>query len=687
MSFRAIVDSTFRPQPSVVEFAESSDFWNKLLVPHQRVFLKLIFLEEMEGWEEDILTSWIKGGRHGEVLISPAIRERRDICRDRGYDHFSEIDLVGGRRSSKGYMTGIAGGHKLNMVHRIENIGEFYQLDPDKVIDFACIAASFEQAKTRQFDDLRAVLLSCKALDDYRGKDLETILSVKTPQDEEILDQMRKDGKKVARDFAKLRVQPVAANADTLRGMACIFLVFDEMAFFIPGESRQSAQACYSAAEPSLAQFGYHALVFCNSSPWTTVGQFFDQAELALRPEHGPKDKPWNPARLAFQFPSWAIFDEWWKDPAKRFRRPLMASPDWPDQLDPDIPQSALDDFAKLQREDEKLKEQANPDTYKVERRAQWATVLDAYLDPVNIDKAFSGILPDGQRHFMTNSNNYMYEYKAHCDPSSTTAGFGFALAHVEEFPDPTGMFPDGVARHVVFDRVLRWNPKDFPGGTINYLQVRKEIAHFIKVFYPTEVTFDQYNSVGLIQELRADVHMMNIDQCRVGKIDATQKLNWNRWEAFKTALNLGLVHVPNDCIDWSDTEKTKLHFDHSEYAKQELRHLQEISTGQTKRVEKQDMGPIQTKDVADCICEVTYKFLSSYLGNLGVKNLAEAHVQTGAEGGYQIGGRQPGGPMAGMGANQSPKEYNPDDYWKRGGQGHGTTATRGISGRRRRGY
>jgi hypothetical protein len=48
---------------SVVEFAESDEYCGKDLFPRQRVLLKVMFLEELEGWEEDILDEWIAGGR------------------------------------------------------------------------------------------------------------------------------------------------------------------------------------------------------------------------------------------------------------------------------------------------------------------------------------------------------------------------------------------------------------------------------------------------------------------------------------------------------------------------------------------------------------------------------------------------------------------------------------------------
>ncbi|MEM3097554.1 MAG: hypothetical protein QXU32_02395 [Nitrososphaerales archaeon] len=618
---------------SVVEFAE--DMSNKRLYPLQRVLLKLIFLEEMEGWEEDLLSFMIKGGRNAEIIMSPDIRERRDYCREEGREHFSEIVLVGGRRSSKGFLTGIIGAYKLYKVFQLADPGVYFNMDPDKVIDFLCIAASFDQAKTLQFADLRSVIVNNSVLSPNIGKDLEEILTIKHDSDSEKIARMRKLGIKVARDFAQLRVRPMAANEETIRGTASIFIIFDEFAHMMPGESRQAASRVYAAAEPSIAQFGKHALVMCNSSPYTKIGQFYEQFELAMR----PKSLGWYPSRFAIQFPSWAFYDKWWVDPERRFRNAIMVSPDWGDVIELNEPASALDSDSKVKRSEEQLKEQANPDTYRVERRAQWAEVLDAYLDPVKVDECFSGILPDGSRCTASYDGTYRYSYIAHVDPSSTTAGFGFAIGHVEEFADPTGIFPDGIARHVVFDRVHRWNPEDFPGRTINYIKVREELTHIMQLYYPKEITFDQYNSVGLIQELREAAQRLNIWDIRIGEIKSTALENWNRWEAFKTALYLGLVHIPPDCID------PRTGFNYSEYAALELKFLREVKTGQTKRVEKQDIGPIQTKDIADCICVVVNKFLGSYIGDFMSKNF-EIGIKMGAEGGYQIGGRFPGGPM-----------------------------------------
>lgn len=659
----------------ITEFAESSDYCGKPLYPLQTVFMKLVFLEEMTGQEEDLLTWMINGGRNGEITLSRDIRERRDWCRDQGYEHFGQIELVGGRRSSKGYITALAGTYKLWKVQSIPDPGAFYGMDIDKQIEFTCIAAAFEQAKTRQFADFYSVITRCKALEPYLSKRQEEMITIRCQTDIDNIASMQANGIKIARDFAKLRVLPLAANADTLRGSASIFTVFDEMAFMMPGESRSSAQQVYTAAEPSLAQFGYHALVFANSSPYTKIGMFYNLVEQALRPlDRRTYEKEVFPMRFAFKFPSWALYDKWWLTENENIHNAIMVSPNWKDQLEVDEPKSKLDKISLGKRQSEQLKEKANPDTYKVEYRANWAEVLDAYLSPEKVDRAYNGILPDGRPNAMSNSGTYLFDYAAHCDPSSTTAGFGFALGHVEEFPDLTGMWPDGLARHVVFDRVMRWSPTDFAEGVINYIKVKDDLAHIVELYSPKIITFDQYNSAGLMQELRDAMRKRGEYDTRIAEVTATQAVNWNRWEAFKTALYLDLVHIPPDCI-FGD-------FDHSEYSSQELKFLQEIQTGQTKRVDKQTMGPIQTKDIADCIAEVTYKFLSSYLGDLVNKNFGLAKLKGGSEGGYQIGGRTPGGPDPTAG--QSKSRFG-EFYGSRSSGNNNPSSARGIRDRGRR--
>src|SRR5439155_10076373 len=128
------------------------------------VLLKLIFLEELTGAEEDILNHWIAGGRNGtEIIISPNIRERVEFLRQENSPHFSEVILVGGRRSSKGFLTGISMAKTMYDCLQLQDPGSYYGIDPEKEIYFSCVAGSEEQAKEFQYADLSSTIETCKA--------------------------------------------------------------------------------------------------------------------------------------------------------------------------------------------------------------------------------------------------------------------------------------------------------------------------------------------------------------------------------------------------------------------------------------------------------------------------------------------------------------------------------------------
>src|SRR4051812_10907922 len=136
----------------IEEFCESPEYCGKRLYPRQKLLLKLMFLEELNGQEEDILDYWLRGGRNGkEIVLSPMIRERVQNLRDMGYKHFREIVLVGGRRSSKGFVTGMALSKLLFDTLQLQDPGLHYGIDPDKEIYFTCLASSQDQAKKYQY--------------------------------------------------------------------------------------------------------------------------------------------------------------------------------------------------------------------------------------------------------------------------------------------------------------------------------------------------------------------------------------------------------------------------------------------------------------------------------------------------------------------------------------------------------
>lgn len=622
----------------IIEFAQSSRFCNRVLYPRQRLLLKLFFLQELTENEERILDHWIAGGRNGEeISISPFIRERIQWLRENGYEHFREITLVGGRRCSKGFITGLSVAKKIYDTVQLQDPAKYYGIDAGREIIFACIAAAQDQAKDQQYADVSAMVNSCGFLQPYINKMQELEFSVYTETDLRNLTKWRGQGRRVMKDTAKIRGKALPANARTIRGSATMVYVFDEFAHFMQGDSDQSDSEVYAAAVPSVAQFNRAAMIFNNSSPYSKVGTFYDRYEAGMATEDaGPAD----PTVLSVRFPSWALFEGWWEDPTYIGpKKCITVSPDWDiDRTHPDGTFFYTDNdraaIGTARRE-----EIDNPNKFKVERRGNFAEVIDAYLNPDMVDRMFRG-RPVGQefneeedtftttyKTLRTNydDSHYYHDYYAHLDPSSTTAGFGFALGHVEDFT-----FNGRSEKHVIFDIIKRWNPKDFRDNTIEWDPILEEVLYLANIFRPRQITMDQHQSAHPIQFLTKTLRERGMGEVRVFEKTANSQGNWNRAEVFKTAINHNLVHAPYDTAD-------------CQYASLELKFLQEIKSARIPRVEKQEVGDIQTKDIADCMMEVVEACIGNLIATGTREELGEMGIRGGAPGGYAIGGGQQG--------------------------------------------
>lgn len=642
----------------IVEFAEKHCGYK--LYPRQRVLLKLIWLEEMDDYEESVLDEWIEGKRG--VRISPKIRERRQALRERGYDHFSEIGLILGRRASKGFITGISAAYKLYLVQQLGDPGDIYGIAPTKEIYFTCVAVALHQSRDLQFADFVNSVTSCDLLQQHVYAVNEESFKVRTESDEKYAAMLEERGVKNSRDFSKLRAKPMAANASSIRGATSIFCVFDEMAHMQEGESKATAEQCYEAAKPALRQFGKAGMMFLNSSPWSKVGKFHDRMEDAMSLDDD--GSPSYDDIFAFQAPSWELYRDFHLDAKKRFSHALMVDPDATDEEC----EAAADPVEMFERRRKaRLDEKANPQTFAVEYRSQWAEVQDAYFDRFAVDRAFTGSIryydPETEQDVIVSAKpqeggTYMHVFSGHVDPSSTTAGFGFALGHVESYPDRD--FPGETVDHVVFDVVKRWDPADFPGHTIRYETVIDELVDYCKLFSPKVITHDQYMGTLFGQSLRKALRQAGAHETRVRESTGQEKKNFDEWELLKTALNLNLVHIHPS-------------LEHADWVKDELKFLREVRVG---KVDKQTTGPVTTKDVADCVRSTVFELIGAKTLDLLGREFQSQGLVGGSEGGYQIGGATR--------ANQGGSIV--DNFY--GQKGGGMSVARGIArNRRRKGY
>jgi hypothetical protein len=634
-------------QVGIIEFAESDEYCGKTLYPGQRVLLKLIFGEELEGIENDFLDYWINGGRNGaEIEISPDARKRVEYLNETGLPHMREVILVGGRRSSKGFITGIAMAKVMWDTLQLQDPGRHYGIDPDKNIAFNCVAGSQDQAKEYQFADFSSTVESCRAFEPWLVNSLETELRVKTSADDRKIATVQRRGRKVVKDIARLRGKALAANAGTIRGSASMITVIDEMAHMMVGESKGTGDSVYNAAEPALAQFKGDGMMFLNSSPYTKVGKFFERWELGMKPATETPDD----AILAFRFPSWAMYEGWQKDPSPRRKQQFSigvphVSPDWDEEerdADGEYVHSRADrDAIKAER----AKEAADPETYKTERRSIWAEVTDSFLRPEMVDRGFAGkpigysgegklVLAPFQSNWGEGAHNY-YRYVAHLDPSSNTAGFGFALGHVEEFTDHNGT----ASQHVIFDIVKRWRPEQFVDRVIKWEPILDELMYLAEVFRPASISFDQYQSHEPIERLQVSLMEKGIGETWVNEIVATPESNWKRAETFKVALYQGLVHMPSIGTSGRGDENDQ------QWAAEELKFLQQLNTNSKyPKVDRQTAGPVQTKDMADCLMTVTHALIGNNMQLRRAEQLAQKPLVAGAPGGFKIGGPDAGG-------------------------------------------
>lgn len=668
------LEASFDRQPiSIVEFAESAKYCNKTLYPRQKLLLKLFFLEELNDQEEAILDRWIAGGQNGdEIEISPFIRERIAYLKENGYKHFREIVLVGGRRCSKGFITGVSMAKLVHDLIQMQDPNRYYGIDSDKEIVFSVVAAAQEQAKDMQYADFSSTVNACAAMgrNIYKMQELE--FSLMTESDIRKVDMWKRQGRRVQRDISTIRGKAMAANARTIRGSATMGIVFDEFAHFMQGENDQSDSEIYAAAIPALAQFGRDGMIFCNSSPYSKVGKFYERFEEGMEVDNG---KAVAPTTLSLRFPSWALFEGWWEDPEYSGpQKCITVSPDWDvDKKIEDENGVPTDEYFYTEDDRQAIyiarqEEATDAVKFKVERRGHFAEVIDAYLDPVAVDRMYLGrpfeVKGDDkiEVHYSRYKVNWddatnRYQYVAHIDPSSTTAGFGFAMGHIEFFE-----INGAVDEHVVFDIIKRWDPKDFQGGAIEWEPILEELLTYCMIFRPQRMTFDQHQNRWPMEWLQKEIRNRGLGETRVFEKTADLQRNWNRAEVFRTALYHNRVHAPNDSKD-------------CEYSALELKYLQEVKTARIPRVEKQDVGPIQTKDVADCIMEVVEVLIGSEFDRSEGLSMPPS---LGAPGGYRLGG---------SGLKPSiPEELASIYNRRRGEQGHsGSRLKSGVSNPARR--
>lgn len=605
--------SSGTPWDSIVDFATSKSFCGKRLYPRQMTLLKLIYLEteSMTDYDMEVIGQWAEGFKNVNhpTGVQPDIWDRIDYLKANGFTHFPHVQMVMGRRASKGIIGSILATERIAWLYSLGSWQQHFNQVPGQVAEITVVANSLTQAVTRQFRDIRNAVFACEYLRPHIVGDKQTEFYIRTPGDEQTIIENNLAGITSDREIATIYCKASSSVSTSGRGGTGLFNAYDEFAHMLAGTgSTKTGEEIYDAFQPSLDQFGHHAMTYCASSPFSKIGKFYDlyqqgrittdsynlregklkttsfieeaqSQDIDLDPDEISAAVA-EPTFLVVQLPSWDTYRDWERSreipilPGRTRTFPRWNSPVQYEPKEDGTPDERVQ-YRRMRR---------NPDKFKVERGGQFATVQDAYLNEVMVDRMFEP--PDWRPPLeIQHQGKLSLSYRAHADPSRTNANFGFCIAHLEQAP------PDehGISwPHVIIDVLHVWKPEDFKDHTIDYVQVGEELDDYLRRFpSTTKMTYDQFNSAGLIAHQKRA-----FPNIRVLEKTFTLKENQDRCERFKSALNLEWVHAPRDTF--ADEGQSLLEL--------ELKFLQE----RNGRVDKQDIGPVQTKDLADCYDDQT---------------------------------------------------------------------------------
>lgn len=550
--------------PNIVVFATSKNFLGLDLYPAQATLLKVITLalELLTPFDHNLIQRWATGFKHiddpdnpryeGTEGISPDVYERINWCRDQRLPWFSQVALVIGRRGSKGLLSAILLLWRVYQLLLLDDPAAHYGRLRGKPVILQIYGANHDTAKRDVFGDIVALLKNAPCFAPFLGKTTSDTITFRTPS------QLRHGAGSRATGVVQISAVPTTPVAG--RGPAVPAAVLDEFAHV---ERRGDSSMVTRSLLPAMAQFKDRLLVVA-SSPWNKFGELFRIYERGLQIKPGTRDSKF-PELLVVQLPSDGLYVEW---------QSATSIPMWPDG-----PRFRAVPAPPIDRETMDAECAIDPISGLVEYYAQFAAAVDAYLRPDIIRLIFGPWR--GQPVMMADQGRLNVRYVAHADTSKVNDNFAFVIAHAEEV--------DGEP-HIVIDVFKIWRPSEFPNHIIYYPQIQAEIFEYLTLFPISDLTFDQYCSVQMIQELKARVERAELPwPIQVYERTASPNSNWLSAETFKKAANLGLVHAPA--------------FDQAQL---ELERLQ--VKGQ--RVAAPTSGPVTNDDCADCMFACTHTLL-----------------------------------------------------------------------------
>ena len=631
--------------PDPIEFILSDAYLRRRIYPRQGTLIKTIFLREdlFTDYDYDVLEEWSTkfANPDGYVTgVQPDILERLRAAKDDSRPWFREVVFLGGRRGSKSFLGALTSSYVLWNYLALHDPQGHFGIDRDKQLGMFVFANQATQAMSNQWKDIYNVVVGAPCFAPWVPRNPKTqVLQVFAPNDDERLMDLLGMGIEVQPEMASTFViHAMGSAAVAARGPAAFCDLFDEFALVTKSISKSSSEELWAAATPALDQFRKWAYIYAGSSPYEETGQMYAEYTQALARSDGTDGLEagtiLRPDIVMCQLQSWDLYEDWQRAheiplyPGERATYGGTKLTHYPHQVG--CPQEYDDEMKRLER--------ANPETFMVERRAQWRTVLDAYFNPDVVDAIFAPWPPLPNQPLneeIKRKGTMRFVYKAHCDPSDSGDAFGIALAHVV-------YVKGGLMPHVIFDYIGRFSPSDFPGHHLDYEtvmngfdengeRVRSELGlkELVRNFAPSEMSFDQGYSAWLISEMNKwALREPPKRPTQFFKRTATNELNWFVAEYTKTAAGLGYLHAPP--VSSSPAV---------EQLSQEMKFLKKVRSPGTRygRVDHPTSGPVTSKDVWDAFSNVVYALVGDRVAEIMGQSFMAAGVHGGLPGGLPV--------------------------------------------------
>ena len=495
------------PWKNAIDFFTNPKFVGAKLFPNQILLLKLWNLDlDLTDEEWKTLKRWEEGFANEDYRngVSSNVEERIQYCKTMGAEWFPTIIAVMGRRAGKTFLTGLQLSYCLACYLWTDAFG----LNTDKLghePNLTVMATSQSQMQGTIFTDLYRAVMTNPFFRPFLLSATQLQMNFATLPTQLKTEENRKND--IPFSPVSIGAHGVTSNSDSARGWAIPFFAFDEAFFAQGGESSRSGNEAIRALRPSLKQFYPHSMEIYPSSPRTRSGQLYSLYTQGLRSD--------VKNILICQMESWQMYT-----PCPEGMIPIIEAPD---------PNG--DSNAQEQAQEERF----DPIGYKREYRAQFVDSSFVYFDPDAVKRIF--VLPAKQLMGQTTIT-----YRMHCDPARVNDDFSVMVAHIEN-------------NIVKVDYYTVFRPSDFPNHTINYNTVVERLKGLMVAFHPAAVTFDQFNSASLVDQLNEHARALGM-ATRVYVETATKQKNNDMYQRLKMNINAGQVQSYTD--DLNKVEKDR---------------------------------------------------------------------------------------------------------------------------------